>query len=92
MDNVMIVGTPLALGILVSYLAEMAKATKLLPWIQKGDTWTIRLFIAVSALVVQVIFNLVAGDPLNTNVLVEAFFNYVTASAAYIHLFKNVGE
>lgn len=92
MEELLIIGTPLSLGIFVSGLAQIIKQSPVLPFVQKGKPWMIRLTVAVLALFVQVAANYLKGAPLSGDLLLNSFVTYVTAAASYDHIFKNLGK
>ena len=90
MEEVLIIGTPLTLGILASGIAEFVKRSAFFPVVSKGNPLAIRLLLAVVAVALQAAFNYINNVPLEMNVLVDAALNYFAASTAYLHLFKPI--
>jgi len=92
MDSLLIVGTPLTIGIVASGLAELLKRAPYLSFIRPGKPWTIRATLAIVCVLLQAIFNYANGVAMSVDVLTQAAIDYYAASVAYTHLFKAIAR
>lgn len=82
-----IAGQTITVGTIATFTAQFLKGRAWFP--EAYRTAVVRLLVAAICVVVNVGVAYVSGEPIGASPLLEAFLSYLTAAAAYDHLFKN---
>lgn len=84
-----ILGIPAALGILITWVTQVAKLNPSIPYIEKGRPWIVRGFVVIVGTILQLGFYFYAGKEITWEVVQQIAITYLASSAAYTHLFKD---
>lgn len=92
MDQIMNVlsmaGLPALIGVFVSGVVQKLKLNPSIPYIAEGETIVNRCAVVILCLIVQIVFDFIHHDPINSTIIGQLALNYFAASAAYTHLFQ----
>lgn len=87
MENVtFIAGQAITVGTIATFLAQWVKNES---WFPK-NALLIRTIVAAVCVSLSAGVSYVQGQPLDVQMLMDAFFSYTVAATAYDHLFKSV--
>ncbi len=89
-EELLIVGTPLTVGVVASGLVELIKRSPYLPFISQGHPLANRFLLVAVCVLLQGAFIYSSGGVLDVTVLTESAIVYFAASASYIHIYKPI--